>query len=127
MPNRTLFFIRIALISGVAMFAALATWQRARGMPAPTLGPDQLTTLRYALWALAAAAVGAAFFLRGRMDSASVQQRRSMTIVGWAFGEGVALFGVVQHFIGGPTSTMALGLLTFAVALLLLPVPREAR
>jgi hypothetical protein len=48
-----------------------------------------------------------------------------MLVVGWALGEGVALFGTVQHFIGAPLVTMAVGLLTFVVVLLLLPIPPE--
>jgi FtsH-binding integral membrane protein len=127
-PSRRLFTIRIAIAAGVAAFAALSAYERAR----EPVGPEQaamvpLETMRLALWGLAAACVLGALFLRSRMDDATPQRRRIMTIIGWALGEGVALFGIVQHHIGGAPSTMALGILAFVVTLLLLPVPRESR
>lgn len=124
MPSRHLFIIRIALFAGVATFAALVLYQRSQGIE--TLGagePAIVNTMRYALWALAGSAVAAALFLRSRVEAASPAQRGGMTVIGWALGEGVALFGVVLHFIGGPISALAIGVLTFVVVLILLPVP----
>ena len=42
-------------------------------------------------------------------------------------GEGVALFGIILHFMGGPVASLAIGICGFVFALLLLPVPRESR
>ena len=117
MPSRALFVIRIALFSGVTAFAALVIYQRSRN--AIVLGPDGgslMETMRYVLWAL---------FLRPRIESAAPVQRGRMTLIGWALGEGVALFGVAQHYAGAPVTTLALGVLTFVVVLILLPVPQE--
>lgn len=126
MPSRHLFIIRIALLSGVAVFAGLVVYQRSAGMA--TLGAGDgsvLGTLRYALWALAGTAAAAALFLRSRIESATPAQRGMMTVVGWALAEGVALFGIMHHYLGGPISTLALGILTFVLVLVLLPVPRD--
>lgn len=127
-PSRALYIIRLAIIVGVAAFAAGIAYQRSR---AP-VGADQLAalpleTMRLVLWGLAAACVLAALFLRSRMEASAPARRRMMTIIGWSFGEGVALFGIVLHYIGAAASTMALGVLAFVVTLLLLPVPRESR
>lgn len=127
-PSRVLFLIRIAIAVGVGAFAAFTAFQRSR---AP-VSPEQFSrlpfdTLRLVLLGLAVACVLAALFLRTRMDEATPQRRRLMTIIGWSFGEGVALFGIVLHFVGGPMSTMGIGLLAFILTLLLLPVPREQR
>ena len=126
MPSRALFVIRIALFSGVTAFAALVIYQRSRN--AIVLGPDGgslMETMRYVLWALSGAAVAGALFLRPRIESAAPVQRGRMTLIGWALGEGVALFGVAQHYAGAPVTTLALGVLTFVVVLILLPVPQE--
>jgi hypothetical protein len=127
---KQLFIIRIALVTGVGAFAALSAFQRTRmanvSVDLMTAdGPVSLDYLRYALWALAGTAVAAATFLRTRIEVAPPAQQGAMLIVGWALGEGVALFGTVQHFIGAPLVTMAVGLLTFVVVLLLLPIPPE--
>jgi hypothetical protein len=37
-------------------------------------------------------------------ESAAPAQRALMTLIGWSFGEGVALFGIVQHFTGAAMS-----------------------
>jgi hypothetical protein len=131
MRAKQLFIIRVALVTGVGAFAALAAYQRARmGPPGPFDsmsggGALPLDALRYALWALAGVAVAIALLLRSRIESAPPARRVTMLVVGWAFGEGVALFGTVQHYIGAPLSTMALGLLTFVTVLMLLPIPPE--
>jgi hypothetical protein len=125
MPSKNLFLVRIALLVGVLGFAAGSFMARSSS---PTGGFDgvlPLATLRYALWALAVAAAGAALFLKTRMESAVPARRSMMTLIGWSFGEGVALFAIVQFFAGADVSTLALGLLTFAFTLIVLPVPRD--
>ena len=130
MRAKQLFIIRIALVAGVGAFAALSAVQRARigGISFDLMTserPVPLESLRYALWGLAGMAVAGALFLRTRIDVAPPAQRGAILVVGWALGEGVALFGTVQYFAGAPLVTMAVGLLTFVVVLLLLPIPAE--
>lgn len=124
MPFKQLFIIRTALMAGVAAFAAIVTFQRSQGMSSGFAAPALLENLRYVLWALAAFAVAAALFLRGRVDAAPDRQKGMMLIIGWAFGEGVALLGTVQHFMGASLSTMAVGLVAFIAVLMILPIPR---
>lgn len=127
MPARQFQLIRLMLVLGVATFAALATYQRMRQpVSAEQLAMLPLGTMRYALYGLAVAALLAALFLKSRLDEAPPARRDMMVVVGWAFGEGVALFGTVQHYLGAPLVTMMIGLLSFLVVLILLPVPRPA-
>ena len=126
MPSRHLFIIRVALLTGVTAFAALVLYQRSRGMAALSAeAGSMLALMRYVLWGLAGAATAGALFLRSRLDSTTPAHRGIMTVIGWALGEGVALFGVVQHYLGAPVTTLAVGLITFALVLVLLPVPQE--
>ena len=127
MPSKHLFIIRVSLIVGVFLFAGVSAWLRASGT-APTLAltePVSLSTARYVLWALIAASTAGALFLRTRVETAPPQQRKILTLIGWMLGEGVALFGVTIYFVGGPVTSLAIGLLAFVFALMILPVPRE--
>lgn len=128
-PTRTLFVIRLAFILGVTIFAAITLWMRSRpGADAVALTGDQLPALalfRYVLWGLAGVAIAGALVLRPRLETAPPDRRGSILIVGWALGEGVALFGVTQHFIGGSVTTLAIGLIAFAAVLMVLPIPPE--
>ena len=127
MPAKRLFIIRIALMTGVFMFAGFAMYQRGQAAP-PTFGEElPLAMLQYLLWILAGLSTLAALYLRPRVDAAPPQRRAMMTLVGWSFGEGVALFGIVLHFIGASIVALSLGLLAFIIALMLLPVPPESR
>lgn len=124
MPSRQLFIVRVGLIAGVFGFAGIALYQRSQGgAPTGISGTLPLDALRYVVWVLVAASALVSLFLRSRIETAAPTQRGMYTIIGWAFGEGVALFGVVLHFIGGPVTSLALGLLAFIFALLMLPVP----
>ena len=124
-PSKQLFTIRIGLVAGVAIFAGFTAYQRAQGMLPSVSGDSMLEMMRYVLWGLSLAAVFAAIFLKARIEGATAPGAHvKLTLIGWAFGEGVALFGTAQHFAGGPIAPMALGLLTFIVVLILLPVPQ---
>lgn len=125
MPSKNLYLVRIALMVGVAAFAVGVFVVRSKG-PAGSLDSVlPLAGMRYALWALAAAAIGAALFLKTTRETAAAARRSMMTLIGWSFGEGVALFGIVLYFAGADVSTLALGLLTFAFTLIVLPVLRD--
>jgi len=125
MPNRQMFIMRIALLTGVLAFGAFAMYRRSQMLIDPERLQGMLETMRYALWGISAAAVLAALFLRSRLEAATPAMRRSMTFIGWAFGEGAALFGLAMVYAGAALSTGATGVLAFVVVLTLLPVPRE--
>lgn len=128
MPSKHLFIVRIGLIGGVFAFAAIAIYQRMQGIVPPGLSAGlPLETLRYVLWIVVAASALATMFLRTRVESAAPAQRGIYTLVGWTFGEGVALLGIVLHFSGGAITSLALGIVAFIFALLMLPVPQTQR
>lgn len=127
MPSKQLFIIRIALMAGVFTFAGITLFQRASGTPLTITTPLDVGMMRYVLWALVAASMLVTLILQGQVQSAAHSKRGLLTLIGWSFGEGVALFGIILHFMGGPVASLAIGICGFVFALLLLPVPRESR
>jgi FtsH-binding integral membrane protein len=127
MPSKQLFIIRIALMAGVFTFAGITLFQRASGAPMTVATPFDVGMMRYVLWALVAASMFVTLILQGQVQSAAHTKRGLITLIGWSFGEGVALFGIILHFMGGPVASLAIGICGFVFALLLLPVPRESR
>ncbi|MBK7905546.1 MAG: hypothetical protein IPJ78_03190 [Gemmatimonadetes bacterium] len=127
---KQLFIIRIALIFGVAMFAALTVFLRQSGnLPEPDAAAlERIGYMRYGVWGLSALAVAWAFLWKARAESAmSEQGAASSMILAWAPGEGAAILGVVTHFLGGPIATMAFGILAFIVVLLIARIPTPSR
>lgn len=124
MPSRQLFIVRIGLIVGVFTFAGIALYQRSTGI-ANVMPALPLELLRYLLWVLVGCAALAAIFLKPKVEAAAPAKKGLLTLVGWSFGEGVALLGIVLHYAGGPVSSLALGMTAFVFALVVLPVPRE--
>jgi hypothetical protein len=122
---RNLLLIRMALVFGVfgfAIFAYVAGAAKVPDLPAAALEP-----LRYVFWGVCAMAAAAALFVRGRVESATPQRKGAYLIIGWAFGEGAALFGIVLHMIGGAVSSLALGVLVFTFTLTVLTIPQFER
>lgn len=127
MPTRNLFIIRIALMTGVFLFAAIAFFGPRVGIEADTQFPAAVEQLRYVLWGFVALAAAGALLLRGKAETAAPERRGTYLIVGWALGEAAALFGIVQYMGGGNAASMGLGLMTFVFTLVLLPIPRPRR
>ena len=123
---RQVFIIRIGLMFGVAMFAALTTWLRTTGETpaADAAALEKVTILRYAVWGLSAFSLAWALFWKARAEAAQTERAVSQAmIIGWAPGEATALMATATYFVGGPVTTMAFGLLAFIVVLLVLRVP----
>lgn len=127
MPSKQLFVVRIGLLTGILLFAGIAMSQRRGGAVPEAMAHLPVDALRYILWVGVGVAILAALFLRARVESAPPARKALITLTGWSIGEGVALLGIILHFAGGDISTLALGILAFVVALMLLPVPRERR
>lgn len=125
MQAKQMFIIRVGLMAGVFAFAGVSTYNRLTGSGDALLGAGTLSSLRYVHWALVAASALASMYLKPRIELAVPARRGLLLLIGWSFSEGVALFGTVLYYAGAPISTMALGLLTFVFALLVLPVPRD--
>lgn len=127
MPTRNLFIIRVALMTGVFMFAAIAYFGPRFGM-APTLDLGaQGETLRWVARAFFAMAVAVAVVLRPKLESARPDQLALLLISGWAVGEAAALIGVVSYMAGSGIVPLSLGLLGFVFTLVMLPIPRPRR
>lgn len=127
MPYRNLFIIRIALMTGVFLFAGIAYFGPRFGM-APALGlGESLEALRYALWGFLAIAVGGALLLRTKLEGAAPDRLSQYLIIGWALGESAALMGIVLYMGGAGLGPLSLGLMGFVSTLVLLPIPRPRR
>lgn len=127
MPSKQLFIIRVALMAGVFTFAGITLFQRSQGTAMAMDTPLAAHTMRYVLWALVAASMVVTLGLQGKVQLAPPAKRGLLTLIGWSFGEGVALFGIILHFMGGPVASLAIGVVGFVFSLLLLPVPRDGR
>lgn len=127
MPHRNLFIIRIALMTGVFLFAAIAFFGPRFGIaPAVNLS-DAGGSLRYVLWGFVALAVAGSTVLKSRIASAPPAKQGSHLIIGWALGEAAALFGIVQYMGGAGTASLGLGLMAFVFTLVILPIPAVRR
>lgn len=103
--------IRAALIGGVVLMAG-AFWFVLREQDAPILDPQMQDTFRYALLALFGAIGLGVMFIRQQWAAASDgKKKRSLTIVGWALAEGMALVGAVYYFLSSSPAFLLVGLL----------------
>ncbi len=127
---KQILLIRIALVLGVTVFAGITLFLRTQGhLPAPDGRLQaQLQYFRYATWAVAALALVWALVSKARAEAAMTEagMHRAL-ILGWAPGEAATLLGTATYFLGGPVASMAFGLLTFIVVLLILRVPTPPR
>ena len=127
MPTRNLFIIRVALMTGVFMFAGIGYFGPRVGM-APTLElGEQSEVLRWLARALFAIAIAVAVVIRPRLESAPPERRSLYLIGGWALGEAAALMGIVSFMAGGGLAPFSLGLMGFVFTLVMLPIPRPRR
>lgn len=127
MPYRNLFIIRIALMTGVFMFAGIAYVGPRFGMMSAVDFGAMNDGLRYLSWAFLALAVAGALLLRTKLEGAPPDRVSQLLIIGWALGEAAALMGIVTFMAGGGLSPLALGLMGFVCTLVLLPIPRPRR
>ena len=127
MPTRNLFIIRIALMTGVFMFAGIAYFGPQFGIT-PEFGRSVSgESLRWVARAFFGIAVAVAVVLKSKLESAKPEQRSQYLIIGWAVGEAAALMGVVTYMGGGGLAPLMLGLLAFVFTLVMLPIPRPRR
>jgi hypothetical protein len=127
MPYRNLFIIRIALMTGVFMFAGIAYFGPRFGMLSAVDFGTMHDGLRYLSWAFLALAVAGALLLRTKLEGAPPDRVSQVLIIGWALGEAAALMGIVAFMAGGGLGPLALGLMGFVCTLVLLPIPRPRR
>ena len=121
-PSRA---IRLAMLVGVLLFGAV-TWFIRRDGHVPDVAPEGLSRLLWlarASWGLSMAACVVLFALIRQARNAS--RIRTLSLVGWAYGELVALMGGVVWFLTGNSRWYSLGLVYLVLAFLAFPAPRD--
>lgn len=116
-----LLLIRIALLSGVLLFGAVVFFVRRNGDPAPML-PGQAESLVWGariLWGVAIAGTFGVWQMRQRATTRS--QVHQWSIIGYALGESVALFGGVVWYLTGTPGWYLPGVLFLAITFLVFP------
>lgn len=124
-PAKVSLLIRAAMLLGVVLFGGV-TWFIRRSGSAPSFDPANASTLlRVArgVWGVSMAACLVLFFLlRNARNAARVQ---SLSIMGWASGELVAMMGGVVWFLTGNAQWYSFGLVYLVLAFLAFPAGRE--
>lgn len=119
--------IRIGLVTGVFAFGAIA-WYLRQNQEATSGGADAdglATILPMVFAAVLIGSAGVVFLFRRRRLAASTPAEIATTnIVGWALGEGVALFGAVILMLTGNVVFFAAGVVYMLAVFVMFPVPR---
>jgi hypothetical protein len=122
-----LYSIRLAMLGGVLLFGG-ACWMLQRApdwSPSPNIDLNALRMLARALWALAITGV-VILILRARRETHPARLI-TLSIVAWALGEMVALYGGVVYFLTGNASWYVAGVIFLALLLTAMPAPRARR
>ena len=117
--------IRVAMLAGVLSFGAIAWFVRRQGpVEAPTaVDPAMLRIAGSVIWGLAILGILGLFLaLRNRETPA---RRSSFSIIGWALGEAVALFGGVYLFLTGDAQWFLAGLTALLLSFFIFPLRRR--
>lgn len=93
--------------------------------PTSAANIETLQRLALAFWAVALAGV-AILFVRSRQVADPARQS-TYSVLSWALGEMVALYGGVIYFLAGDPRAYLLGLAFLALALGIFPAPRAPR
>jgi hypothetical protein len=121
--TKQLFVIRLGYVVGTVTFACVAWFRHKDGVVPPPDG--NIAVLQTMALAVPAAGGAAIVGLKIASRNWDLARRRQISIIAWAVGEGAALLGLVTYYLLGSTQSAAPGLLAFAVALGLFPIPRD--
>ena len=122
MPNRSLFVIRVGMISGVLAFALAAWFVRRSGIPP---APANLELLQTIVLAAAGGTAAVLVLLRTQLGRVATSGRARLTILAWALGEFGALSGLSFYLVTGVARGAAPGVIAFALGMVLFPVLRD--
>lgn len=124
-PLQAALVIRAAMLLGVLLFGGV-TWFIRRTGDVPPFDPANASTLLWVargVWGLSMAACIVLFALwRNARSAARVQ---SLSIIGWAAGELVAVMGGVVWFLTGNAEWYSFGLVYLVLAFLAFPAGGE--
>ncbi len=115
--------VRFAMLGGVLFFAAIAWFLTSSGQMGAA-GNDELAgVLRYVFYGLLVVDLGALWLVRQRIDRAETFEKKGpLLLIGYALGEGLALYGIVYWLVTGGMLLFFVGLLVFLAAFLVFPV-----
>jgi hypothetical protein len=117
--------IRATLLLGVLLFGGV-TWFVRRSGDVPPFDPANATTLLWVARGVWGLSMATCLVLFGLMRNArSTARVRSLSIVGWASGELVAMMGGVVWFLTGNSEWYAFGLVYLVLAFLAFPARGE--
>lgn len=119
--------IRIAMLTGVLLFGGVTWFLRQSGSaPEPPTAESARTLLWMGRAAWAAAIAGCVVLFALLQREPSTARTRTLSIVAWAFGELVALYGGVVWFLTGLTQWYVSGVIFLVLSLLAFPGGRGA-
>ena len=123
-PKQVLTLVRIALLTGVLVFGAVAYVVRQGS--APSIAAGEATTLRLVgmiVWGIALAGlIGLRLVFRARAEAG---RDTKLPLIAWALGEMPALFGGVFYLLTGDWTIFMTGLVGLLAAFALFPVPQR--
>jgi hypothetical protein len=112
--------LRMAMLAGVFVFGSVIWFLHGQGS-IETVPLDALLRNLF-VGVMIAAAAGLMVVQRRHAAAADPQQVQTWTIVGWAVGEGVTLFGAVLYFLTGSITPFLVGVGMLLVAFIMIPV-----
>src|SRR6516225_6240624 len=118
-PQVNFALIQVALILGPLMFAGVAWYMHSQQRIPPCGLPD---AIQYALPVVYIVALSAILFVkRLRAPMTQTQQFQTVTLIGWAAGEGAALMGILYYWCTENTMWAAAGIVVMLLGAVLLP------
>ena len=124
-PRQVLNLVRMALLSGVLVFGAVAYGVRKVGTmpPMEQMAAASLRTIGVIVWTVSLIALVG---LRVRFRETVERSRDTrLPLVAWAIGEAPAMFGGAFLLLTGDTMVFTAGLLALLLSFALFPVPNR--
>jgi hypothetical protein len=111
------------MLGGAGLYGGLVGYLQSRGQLTTNPAGADLVTVGRVLWGVA---IVACVFIWNRVRiERNFEKVLSLSIIGWAFGEAVALFGATFWFLVGTSNWYFPGLGFLALVLLALPGVRR--
>lgn len=113
------------MLLGVLLYGGAVFFLRRTGEP-PSTDPEQMRQLIWigrGMWAMVV--IGCAVLWQVMQRTESRQKKQSLSIIGWALGEGAALYGATVWFLTGASSLYVPGLVFLLLTFLIFPAARN--